>query len=202
MGQILQSNHISSNSQASSDADDEIEMLKYQKQVNNAFSINEIQRLYTQWYKWYPTGKAQKNNFCEFLKSEPGISSPEIIVDDLFRAMDTNKDGFVNFEEYLIFMSITRPTAKESDPEQLIRFFFQIYDKDNIGKVTKENIMECTAHAFKARGNDVNDPNIKQIIEENATKLMEMADSNNDNLLTVDEILQAYQKNHSVLRYL
>ena len=51
MGQILQSNHISSNSQASSsDADDEIEMLKYQKQVNNAFSINEIQRLYTRRY--------------------------------------------------------------------------------------------------------------------------------------------------------
>ena len=57
---------------------------------------------FAEWYKWYPTGKAQKNNFCEFLKSEPGISSPEIIVDDLFRAMDTNKDGFVNFEEYLV----------------------------------------------------------------------------------------------------
>ena len=66
----------------------------------------------------------------------------------------------------------------------------------------KYNWIYKRAHAFKARGNDVNDPNIKQIIEENATKLMEMADSNNDKLLTVDEILQAYQKNHSVLRYL
>ena len=57
-------------------------------------------------------------------------------------------------------------------------------------------------HAFKARGNDVNDSNVKEIIEDNANKLMSLADSNNDCLLTVDEIIQAYNKNHAILRYL
>ena len=52
---------------------------------------------------------------------------------------DQNKDGTITFKEFLIFQSITAPSRKSFDPEELINMAFNMYDEVSTSTQKKIN---------------------------------------------------------------
>lgn len=61
-----------------------------------------------------------KDGFKKFAAIAMPEAPQDTDIDYLFRAMDSNKDGTITFKEFLLFQSITAPSSKNMDPEDLI----------------------------------------------------------------------------------
>jgi neuronal calcium sensor 1 len=82
-----------------------------------------------------------KDGFKKFAALAMPEAPQDADVEYLFRAMvskqmkiltlikDQNKDGTITFKEFLIFQSITAPSRKSFDPEELINMAFAMYDE-------------------------------------------------------------------------
>jgi neuronal calcium sensor 1 len=121
--------------------------------------------------------------------------------------MDQNKDGTITFKEFLIFQSITAPTTTPLNPDELIDsiylFFiivaFDMYDEDNDGYVTAEEMKESLTNMFKARNLDVSSKEVTNTINQRIENLLVLADENGDGKLTREEIQKACKKDPSLL---
>jgi Ca2+-binding EF-hand superfamily protein len=69
----------------------------------------------------YPNGSTNKAEFKKFAsKSLPQIPTDDS-VDYLFSCMDLNKDGTIDFTEFLIYQSVTCPSSNVIDTEEVIK---------------------------------------------------------------------------------
>ena len=77
-----------------------------------------------------------RKDFKKFIK----IALPKINADkmekNLFRMYDTNMDGVISMEEFLIFYHI----CSEGSPEQNLMKIFRIFDVDNNGVISKSEL--------------------------------------------------------------
>lgn len=50
--------------------------------------------------------------------------------------MDLDKDGHINFIEFLIYQSITAPSSNVIDVEELVKLAFIYFDENGDGTIT------------------------------------------------------------------
>lgn len=162
-------------------------------------SPDDIKSYYKFWYELYPSGEMTKDGFKKFANIAMPEAPPDSDVDYLFRAMDQNKDGTITFKEFLVFQSVTAPSQKPIEPEDFIEMAFTMYDEDNDGYITENEMLESLTNMFKARNIEVKSVEVKKTITTRITTLLKIADQNGDKRLTKDEILGACKKDPSLL---
>jgi len=85
-------------------------------------------------------------------KNFPEDSNPidveNIRTDYLFRAMDLDKDGVVNFKDFLIFQS--KVSSNIIDPIDLLSIIFDMYDADNDGQLSMADLKMSLRSIFLA----------------------------------------------------
>ncbi|KAF0975395.1 hypothetical protein FDP41_005389 [Naegleria fowleri] len=175
------------------------EMKLYQEQTKNRLTKKDIQRYFKFWHELFPDGNMTREGFSKFAQIALPSAPPDADVEYLFRAMDANKDGTITFKEFLFFQSITAPTTQPLQFHELIDLAFDMYDEDNDGFVTAEEMRDSLRNMFKAKGMNVNSPDIERTINTRIENLLKIADSNGDGKLTREEIVQACQKDPSLL---
>merc|ERR1711874_885944 len=86
--------------------------------------------------KDHPRGNMNRRDFRKFLK----IALPKIDVkkmeENLFRMYDTNMDGVISMQEFLIVYHI----FSEGTPEENLSKIFRIFDVDNNGVISKSEL--------------------------------------------------------------
>ena len=86
--------------------------------------------------KDHPRGNMNRRDFRKFLK----IALPKIDVkkmeENLFRMYDTNMDGIISMQEFLIVYHI----FSEGTPEENLSKIFRIFDVDNNGVISKSEL--------------------------------------------------------------
>merc|ERR1711910_30598 len=86
--------------------------------------------------KDHPRGNMNRRDFRKFLK----IALPKIDVkkmeENLFRMYDTNMDGVISMQEFLIVYHI----FSEGTPEENLSKIFRIFDVDDNGVISKEEL--------------------------------------------------------------
>jgi len=167
-------------------------------------SPKEISHLYKLWQQHCPKGKADLDIFKIFygFAAEAGgndYASLPVAVDDLdgihrlFCGIDKDGDGLISFDEFVFFTAV----LKNPKPEELISVSFALLDIDGSGEITKE---ELTLYLTNAKGmmteseSDIKNgksPAIQSLVEE----IFAIADANNDNRLTLEEVLDAAKNN-------
>lgn len=182
-----------------------------QKRKKNSLKIvssEDIKQYHKFWFELYPSGEMTKEGFKKFSSIAMPEAPQDSDIDYLFRAMDQNKDGTITFKEFLFFQSITAPSSKNMDPEDLINsiFFifnvlvaFEMYDEDGDGYVTETEMIESLTNMFKAKNINVTSPEIKKTIVSRVNNIIKLADENGDRKLTREEILKACKKDPSLL---
>lgn len=124
-----------------------------------------------------------KKNFVEYFSSLRPDKDSERFCDQLFNAFDFDKNGSVDFVEFLIALSLTQ----NPDPKQQLSFIFKMYDLDGNNQLDLNEIEKIILGIYdfngqKERGGS-NSP------REVAKHLLRKHDKDENGFLTEDEFI-------------
>jgi Ca2+-binding EF-hand superfamily protein len=106
----------------------------------------EIRQLYHQFIEEAPCGYIPKIDF-HLLTGLMGIKDP-FITSLVFNAFDRNNDGKIQFDEFVMGMSV----MTRGKPEEKLQFAFQLYDLDNDGYISKAEMVKIVTALYRMLG--------------------------------------------------
>ncbi|XP_070827719.1 guanylyl cyclase inhibitory protein [Chaetodon trifascialis] len=106
----------------------------------------------TELYEWFrkfinecPSGLITLHEFQRhFCNGTVGSESAEY-AEQIFRTLDSNGDGVVDFREYVMAISM----LIEGSAVEKLRWSFKLYDKDRDGAITREEMLEIMQAVYK-----------------------------------------------------
>ena len=139
-------------------------------------SIEEIMEWYDKFATDAPDGKLQPHHMIEMYRHLfPGNEGYTKLI---IKAMDTDGDGAVDFQEFLRGMD----TATNGTLEDKLHLIFKMYDKNNDGVLDLKELV------------DVMSVLQDDAVQEAAESMMKKLDVNKDGTITEEEFLAATKK--------
>ena len=77
-----------------------------------------------------------KETFKKFFNQVYPHKNGDQLLDNIYLAFDTDKSGFISFQELLIGLSL----ASQNDPIKKLSLIFNIYDRDSSGYLEKSEL--------------------------------------------------------------
>ncbi|EKG14522.1 Calcium-binding EF-hand [Macrophomina phaseolina MS6] len=108
-----------------------------------------------------------------------GQNPTEAELDDMINEVDTDHTGSIDFQEFLVMMSMKN---KHIDQEQEIREIFNVFDRDGSGTINSSELR----HVMKAIGENLTDQEIDDLIKE--------ADVDGNGTIDYDEFARFFKK--------
>ena len=94
------------------------------------------------------SNKLTKDDFRKVYKQAFGDSGKELS-DAIFRSFDTDGNGTIDFEEFLIGLSLSDFVGNDShDRVQKLRWAFNVYDEDRSGTIDKNEMVSLVKVIF------------------------------------------------------
>ena len=132
-------------------------------------SKDVIDKTFQQFNANNPDGKLDVNEFnrlYQSLRSEPVANLDEI--DDLvFRAFDSDNNGFLTFNEFMVAYALTT----KGDLKQKLDYAFELYDADNNGWLSSAEVTQVVTGMLDLLGADKKGHNAQQIAAESIKEL-------------------------------
>ena len=139
------------------------------------FSKKEIQ----QWYKGFirdaPSGYIDRADFRRIYRSFWSLGDSDDFADMVFDQFDLNKNGVIEFQEFIACLSITaRGTIEDK-----LKWAFDLHDVDKDGYISKSECLKTMQALYKMLGR-IKLPDDEQTPELKVKKLFEIMDKDND----------------------
>ncbi|XP_064616006.1 neuronal calcium sensor 1-like [Liolophura sinensis] len=155
-----------------------------------------------QWYKGFmkdcPDGRLTLEGFKKIYKQFFPFGDPSKFATFVFNVFDENKDGFIEFHEFLQALSVT----SRGNVDEKLQWAFRLYDLDHDGYITREELLDIVDAIYKMVGNMVKLPEEENTPEKRVNKIFEVMDQNHDNRLTYDEFLEGSKKDPTIIQAL
>merc|ERR1711942_297372 len=108
-----------------------------------------------EWYKGFmadcPDGRLNTNAFMKiYSKCFPAGNAKEFC-DHVFRTFDSDKNGFIDFKEFLLAINVT----SNGNPEEKLNWAFSMYDVDGNGWIDLLEMTKIVKSIYKMM--DIND---------------------------------------------
>ncbi len=169
-------------------------LINLQKRTN--FSQKRIKNLYNQFTKDFPCGFI---SFDEYKKNYTKlVPKGDLFSEHLFRCTDTNKDGRVDFDEFICMLNI----ASQQNLEEKIKWAFKMYDLDGSGTITRNEMIVIFSSIYKTFDDKIKNQNKSITPEKQADDVFRTMDKNNDNLITLDELMEAAKADQWIIQIL
>lgn len=111
---------------------EDVEFLKQHTRYDEA-TIKE-------WYKGFqqdcPNGRLTPDKFVDMYKMFFPSGNAEEFCDHVFRTFDTDKNGYIDFKEFLLAIDVT----SAGTPEEKLRWAFNMYDVDGNGHIDPQEM--------------------------------------------------------------
>ncbi|ELR15374.1 Calciumbinding protein NCSA, putative [Acanthamoeba castellanii str. Neff] len=158
-------------------------------------ALNEISDMFKWFKKEAPTSVITKAEFKGVLQ-RMGVEDP-FLQDLIFKVFDGTKTGCIRFPEFVLALSIiTRGT-----PDEKLEFAFQMYDLDDKGHITREDMNKIMTSFLNLVGGDVVTFSGKKFesVEQLADAFFEQMDSMGDGKITIEEYKEGAIRNPDIV---
>uniref|UniRef100_A0A4D5RA48 Neuronal calcium sensor 2 n=1 Tax=Scolopendra viridis TaxID=118503 RepID=A0A4D5RA48_SCOVI len=141
-----------------------------------------------EWHKGFrqdcPNGRLTPAKFMDMYKMFFPSGNAEEFCDHVFRTFDTDKNGYIDFKEFLLAINVT----SAGTPEEKLKWAFRMYDVDGNGVIDLGEMTKIVQAIYNMLGpSAANKP--QDSAEERAKHIFNKMDLNKDGSLTLDEFL-------------
>lgn len=162
------------------------------------FTEKEIQNWYKGFMKDCPDGKLTLEGFTKIYKQFFPFGDPSKFASFVFNVFDENRDGYIEFHEFLTALSVT----SRGSVQEKLKWAFKLYDLDNDGYITRQELLDIVDAIYKMVGSMVNLPEEENTPEKRVNKIFDIMDKNRDDKLTFDEFLEGSKKDPTIIQAL
>lgn len=166
----------------------------------SSFTADEVRALYGQFLSLKGVESAGAGDDLtmnlgefQFALGYKGGADKSVFIERVFKLFDSNHDGLINFEEFVVGLSLLTPNAV---PEKKLQFTFAIYDLDNKNKISPSNLRYMLTEALKENVVPLTDPQIDKMV----TDTFNQHDVNHDGFIDFDEYQQMCVKFPAILK--
>nr|XP_027799044.2 LOW QUALITY PROTEIN: guanylyl cyclase-activating protein 3 [Marmota flaviventris] len=145
------------------------------------------------WYRAfmmeYPSGLQTLHEFKALLGLQGLNQKANEHVDQVYNTFDTNKDGFIDFIEFIAAVNL----VVQGKIEQKLKWYFKLCDSDGNGSIDKKELLNIFVAVQALNGQHTMNP------EEFVNLVLHKADINNDGELTLEEFINGMEKDRDLL---
>merc|ERR1712212_970594 len=154
-----------------------------------------------EWYKGFmadcPDGRLNTNAFMKiYSKCFPAGNAKEFC-DHVFRTFDSDKNGFIDFKEFLLAINVT----SNGNPEEKLNWAFSMYDVDGNGWIDLLEMTRIVRSIYKMSGNRRREQELESP-EERATSIFKRMDINDDGRVTRQEFVSTCLDDQNLIELL
>ncbi|NXG63288.1 GUC1A protein, partial [Hemiprocne comata] len=147
-----------------------------------------------QWYKKFmtecPSGQLTLYEFKQFFGLKNLSPAANSYVEQMFETFDFNKDGYMDFMEYVAALSL----VLKGKVDQKLKWYFKLYDVDGNGCIDRGELLNIIK-AIRA----INRCQETVTAEEFTNMVFDKIDINGDGELSLEEFLDGVQKDQELL---
>eukprot|EP00759_Apiculatamorpha_spiralis_P010660 PhF_6_TR17405/c0_g1_i1/m.26643 len=173
----------------------------YKSLCTDRFDDRELKRMHKAFYTACPSGKMDPNSFKEFIRNL-GVFPYTTFSDTfphLFRGYDVDRDGFISMNDFILYHT----AVIHSDTDLLERIVFAIFDADQNGMISKEELAMVITQSTKLCGDaDVTTSSVQMLIQQEAEQLLSFIDIDGDGLISVEDLHSIAQRHPETLEKL
>ncbi|KAK2466131.1 hypothetical protein APHAL10511_001773 [Amanita phalloides] len=167
-------------------------------QKNTYFDKKELQQWYKGFRKDCPSGQLTKSEFCQIYRQFFPFGDPTDFADYVFDVFDENKNGTIDFKEFIVALSIT----SRGRLEEKLKWAFQLYDIDKDGFITYDEMLQIVQSIYKMTGEMVNLPPDEDTPQKRVDKIFRNMDKNSDARLTFEEFAEGSKLDPTIVQAL
>lgn len=159
---------------------------------NTSFSADAIKEWFREFIMDCPDGVLTKEKVLSMLMIILPRENGQIVADLIFTAFDKDKNGWIDFNEFII---ATHCTATSS-PKDKLHWVFQMYDKDKSQTIQLAEMVELFGTLYLNEGLE------KDLAVDRAMAIFSTLDVNNDGDVTEDEFVRGCLEDEDLVRAL
>lgn len=155
---------------------------------NTEFTKDEIKLWYHGFKEDYPQGYITLNNFKDIYNSFYPEGDAATFAEHTFRIFDSNKDGRIDFREFITGLSV----SSRGSFEEKLSWIFELYDTNSNGFISRDemfvivkSIMVMTVDTTKVPESDA-----VAHAEKRVDQIYQKMDKNADGLLSLEEFIE------------
>merc|ERR1712019_142825 len=144
-----------------------------------------------EWYKGFkqdcPNGRLTPPKFVDMYKLFFPSGNAEQFCDHVFRTFDTDKNGFIDFKEFLLAIDVT----SSGSPEEKLNWAFSMYDVDGNGWIDLREMTRIVKSIYKMMGPNQALVDQFETPEKRAEDIFQRMDVNSDGRVTRQEFVRS-----------
>merc|ERR1711988_1690901 len=151
---------------------------------NTALTKVQVESRYQNFLKLHPDGRISRKSFHSMMKEcYPGADT-EKLERHIFRMYDTNKDGHIDFREFMIVLYI----MSNGTPEENLKQIFRVFDINNDGFISLKELQRIVKDLFHLINEENADEASQELLAQSAFNEM---DENHDGQVSEEEFIEA-----------
>ncbi|XP_077058053.1 Kv channel-interacting protein 4 isoform X7 [Siphateles boraxobius] len=165
-------------------------------EAQTRFSRKELQILYRGFKNECPSGVVNEDTFKEIYSQFFPQGDASTYAHFLFDAFDTDHNGSVSFEDFVMGLSILlRGTVQEK-----LNWAFNLYDINKDGYITKEEMLDIIKSIYDMMGRSTYPTLKEETPRQHVEIFFQKMDKNRDGVVTIDEFIDSCQNDENIMR--
>ncbi|KAL7749183.1 Calcium-binding protein NCS-1 [Sorochytrium milnesiophthora] len=162
------------------------------------FDRKELQHWYRTFMRDCPSGLLDKTEFARIYKQFFPFGDPTEFSAHVFDVFDTNANGYIDFREFIIALSIT----SRGKLEEKLLWAFRLYDVNKDGFISHDEMLSVVSAIYKMVGSMGKLGTDEDTPQKRVAKIFELMDKDHDGLLSMQEFKEGSKNDPSILQAL